>query len=236
MKSKIAILTGSTGDIGYSILKILLKNNYKAIVTYNNKKKIRRISNLKNVFPFKVDLSKIKDIENFTKKIKTKFPKIDAIINNAGILIEKKIENIRPAEWDHLMNVNLKAPFFIIQYLIKRLNYGSSIINVSSVGGQIGGTKSIHYATSKAGLISLSKSFSKILSNKRIRVNSISPGYINTRMHANKDKKKISKIIPLKKFGSTEDVANLVLFIISDKSKYINGANINIDGGYINII
>ena len=111
MKSKIAILTGSTGDIGYSILKILLKNNYKAIVTYNNKKKIRRISNLKNVFPFKVDLSKIKDIENFTKKIKTKFPKIDAIINNAGILIEKKIENIRPAEWDHLMNVNLKHLF-----------------------------------------------------------------------------------------------------------------------------
>ena len=151
MKNKIAVLTGATGDIGYAILKILIKNNFIIIATYNNRNKLNKINKLKNVYPFKLDLSDIKEIEVFIKTVKAKFPKIDAIINNAGVLLEKKIENINSVEWDYLMNVNLKAPFFLIKNLNKKLNHGSSIINISSVGGLIGVTKSIHYAASKAG-------------------------------------------------------------------------------------
>ena len=237
MKKNVSILTGATGDIGYTILKDLLKNkdNY-VIATYKDKKKINKLKKFKRVIPYLLDLSRDDEIEKFTKFINENYKNIKNLINNAGVLIEKDFKKIDQKEWDYVMQVNLKSPFFLIKNLFKNLIYEANIINISSIGGQIGGTKSIHYATSKAGLISLTKSFAKLLAKKKIKVISVSPGFIDTKMHYNKNKNQIIKNIPSKKFGSTKDISNLVTFLLSDKSKYINGTNINIDGGYINII
>ena len=237
MKKNVSILTGATGDIGYTILKDLLKNkdNY-VIATYKDKKKINKLKKFKRVIPYLLDLSRDDEIEKFTKFINENYKNIKNLINNAGVLIEKDFKKIDQKEWDYVMQVNLKSPFFLIKNLFKNFIYEANIINISSIGGQIGGTKSIHYATSKAGLISLTKSFAKLLAKKKIKVISVSPGFIDTKMHYNKNKNQIIKNIPSKKFGSTKDISNLVTFLLSDKSKYINGTNINIDGGYINII
>jgi len=237
MKKNFTILTGATGDIGYNILKDLLKNkDYYVIATYKDKKKVNKLKRLKRVIPYLLDLSSDDEIEKFTKFINENYKNIKNLINNAGVLIEKDFQKIDQKEWDYVMQVNLKSPFFLIKNLFKNFTYEANIINISSIGGQIGGTKSIHYATSKAGLTSLTKSFSKLLAKKKIRVISISPGFIDTKMHYNKNKNQITKHIPSKKFGSTKDISNLVTFLLSGKSKYINGTNINIDGGYINII
>lgn len=241
--NNIALVTGASRGIGKAISIELAKNDYNIIATYNKdkvaanilKKEINQLG--KECEIIKIDFSKLEKIKILEALIKKKYKKLDILVNNAGYLKQMPYRKIILAEWEKTININLSAVFFLIQklsnYMKKSKN--ASIINISSIGGQTGGTKAPHYASAKLGIISLTKSFANILSEKKIRVNAISPGVIETKLVEkfikNEGRANLEKKIPLGRIGHVEDVAKLVVYLTSDKGNYITGQIINVNGG-----
>ncbi len=241
IKNKNIILTGSEGFLG-SFLKTELNKSGYNIISIDKK-------NRKSKDYFKTDLSKSKDISQTLKKIKKKFKKIDVLINLAAVQIFTDFEKRNINEIDVMLNVNLKANILLSQFVYK--NYfkkqkKGNIINLASIFGLIspnfdnykkGDRKSSEtYGASKSGIIQLTKYFSNYMSKYNVKVNSISPGgvenkAVQTKAFINRYKKNV----PLKKMGSKEDVINQIIFLLSQKSDYITGQNIVIDGGYTSV-
>ena len=242
-KKKVVVITGGSRGIGAGIAKKFLDKNYFVICIYNKDdksfKELKKNSGSfsSNLFSKKIDLEKKNDYKKIFNTIYKKFKRIDVLINNAGYLNQMPFDKIDYKEWDKTININLTSVFFssqAISAIYKRQKNGK-IINVASIGGQTGGTRAPHYALSKAAVMSITKSFSKLLASYNVNVNCISPGVIKTKM-INQFIYKIGinnilKEIPLKKFGEIEDVANLAYFLSTEESKYITDQVININGG-----
>lgn len=161
---------------------------------------------------------------------------LHGLVNNAGKSKDQLCLRVKPEDIDDLMNVNLKGTMVLTNALAKHLMKagGASVVNMSSVVGLMGNTAQTVYAATKAGLLGYTKSLAKELSSRQVRVNAICPGFIATEMTAalpEKAKEEYSNSIPLGRFGSTDDIANLVCFLISDASGYMTGEVIKIDGG-----
>ncbi len=243
VSNKVVLVTGSSRGIGKSIALEFARCGAKICVTYNDQKeKAEHVCNEINElggesFPFHLDVTNKKNIESTLSEILKKYGKLDILVNNAGFLEQKNFFDITEDDWDFILAINLKSIFLCTQifgkYFISQ-NSGS-IINISSVGGQIGGDKAVHYATSKAGVISLTKSTARILSPFGIRVNCISPGFIKTDMYDYMIKKqsedKITSNILLGRPGLPLEVAKTAIFLGSDNSSYITGHTINVNGG-----
>ena len=241
-KYKNFVLTGAGKGIGFSTLKKLYyaKANI-AIITRSKSDidKIKKKFSSKKIFCFCGDVSVEKDRKLFYEYVKKKLGKIDGLINNAGIRQRKKFDEISQYELDYIYEVNLKSIFFLTQNFLKILKKNTgSIINISSIVGPNGFKDLSGYALSKAGLIGLTKSLAIELSSKKIRVNSISPGFVKS-SYAQKFKKNLPDLYkstisktPLKRWGDCEEVADLILFLLSKNSLYITGNNIFIDGGW----
>lgn len=184
------------------------------------------------------DISKADEAESLIKFAKERFGSVDIIINNAGITRDNLLMRMSEEEWDSVLSVNLKGAFLVIKSAAKILMKQKSgvIINMASVSGVMGNPGQANYSASKAGLIGLTKSTAKELAHWNIRCNSIAPGFIQTAM-TDKLKEDVRnsylEAIPLKRFGQVEDIANLALFLASNKSKYITGQVINVDGGLV---
>jgi 3-oxoacyl-[acyl-carrier protein] reductase len=182
---------------------------------------------------YSLDVCNRKGIKSMFCEIYEETGQIDILVNNAGIGSLSSIEEITVEEWDEVLNINLKAPFFCSQMVIpymKQRNYGK-IINIASVSGQTGGVLAgADYSASKAGVICITKSLAKYLAPYNINVNAVSPGIIDTRMAAFHHENTISAI-PLKRKGLPEDIANAALFLASDLSDYITGCTIPVNGG-----
>ncbi len=184
------------------------------------------------------DISKAEDAEKLISLGKEKFGGIDVIVNNAGITRDNLIARMSEAEWDSVLSVNLKGAFLVIKAAYKMLMKQKSgvIINMASVSGVMGNAGQANYSASKAGLIGLTKSTAKEMAHWNIRCNAIAPGFIQTAM-TDKLKEEVREAylsaIPLKRFGQVEDIANLAVFLASDKAKYITGQVINVDGGLV---
>ena len=166
------------------------------------------------------------------------FGRIDLLVNNAGILEQKPFHTITEHDWDTMMAVNLKGVFLCSQeaMLVMARQGGGSIVNISSSGGQLGGMLAVHYAASKAGVISLTRSLARVGAGHRVRVNCVTPGLILTEMsqkeiQSEAGQQKINQQIPMRRAGSVEEVANAVAFLASDESSYITGQTINVNGG-----
>ena len=243
ISNKVVIVTGSSRGIGRSIALEFAKHGAKVCVTYNTQKEkaenvCNEISELGGEsFPFHLDVTNKKNIELTLSEILKQYGKLDILINNAGFLEQKDFFDITEDDWDFILSTNLKSVFLCTQIFSKYFisqNPGS-IINISSVGGQLGGDKSVHYATSKAGIISLTKSTARILSKFGIRVNCIAPGFIKTDMYDHMIEKQseedITSNILLGRPGSTSEVAKTAIFLASDDSSYITGHTINVNGG-----
>ncbi|MGB1032982.1 MAG: 3-oxoacyl-ACP reductase FabG, partial [Flavobacteriales bacterium] len=169
--------------------------------------------------------------------IKT-FGKVDIVINNAGITRDNLLMRMSEEHWDEIMDVNLKSCFNLTKAIIRPMlkARSGSIINMSSVVGVKGNAGQANYAASKAGMIGFTKSVAAELGSRNIRCNAIAPGFIETEMTNALDEKTVQgwrDAIPLKRGGSTEDVANLALFLASDMSTYITGQVVNVDGGML---
>lgn len=184
------------------------------------------------------DVSKPEQTDELVKFALDKFGKIDIIVNNAGITRDNLIMRMSEAEWDSVISVNLKGAFNVIKSASRILMKQRSgvIVNMASVSGVMGNAGQANYAASKAGLIGLTKTVAKELASRGIRCNAIAPGFIRTAMTDKlKDeiREQYKSSIPLGHFGDVDDIANLALFLSSDKAKYITGQVINVDGGLV---
>jgi 3-oxoacyl-[acyl-carrier protein] reductase len=164
------------------------------------------------------------------------FGKLDILVNNAGITRDNLLMRMTEEQWDEVLSTNLKSIFNLSKFAVKPMMKAraGSIINLSSIVGITGNAGQSNYSASKAGIIGFSKSLAKELGSRNIRCNVVAPGFIETEMTGELDEKvreQWQQVIPLKRPGTTEDVANLCLFLGSDMSAYITGQTINVDGG-----
>ena len=231
-------MTGSTGGIGGAILNKLLENKAKVIATGTNEKKLDIIKKkFTDVIVKKFDITNHETIQDFIEECNEIFQKkIDVLINNAGITNDNLAIRMKDEEWNKVINLNLTSSFLLTKNTIKKMlkNKNGKIINITSVVGHTGNIGQANYAASKAGLIGMSKSLALEYGKKNIKVNCISPGFIKSEMTENINesyKKTLEEKISLERFGTPDDVANVVLFLSSRLSDYITGETIHVNGG-----
>ena len=236
------LLTGASGGIGYAIARKFLENSdARMILQYNTH--ARKIESLKEEFPYRIDsykadLSDEKSVVEFLKKIDIEYKKLDIIIHSAGISVVDTINHTKVEDISKIINVNLKSPILITQKLVGKMIEKKSgvIIFISSMWGITGSSCESVYSATKGGIIAFSNSLSKELGPSNIRVNSVSPGFINTAMNDNikvEDRDLFVSEIPLLRAGEATDVSNAIYFLCSDEASYISGANLRVDGGYL---
>jgi 3-oxoacyl-[acyl-carrier protein] reductase len=241
-KDKIAIVTGGAQGIGKEITFQFLQEKAKVAVFDLNEENLKKIEEdfkkYGEILSFKVDVSNFEEVEKNVNKVIDNWRRVDILVNNAGITRDNLILRLSENDWDLVYKVNLKGAFNCIKAAIKfmvKQRYGK-IINISSVIGIIGNAGQVNYAASKAGLIGLTKSLAKELGSRNIMVNAVAPGYIQTQMTERLDEKikqEMLNRIPLKKFGTPQDVAKTVLFLASSDADYITGQVFVVDGGLI---
>lgn len=241
-KNKNIVLTGAGKGIGKAALQQLYKSGANISLITRSKSdsiNLKKRYNSKRVTVFCGDVSEEKDLNEFFKLVKKKMKTIHGLVNNAGIRQRKKFQKIENKDLDYVIENNLKSVFRLSQIFSKIMKKNSgSIVNISSIVGPRGFKDLSGYAMTKGGVIALSKSLAIELACEGIRVNAICPGFIKT-SYANHFKRKLPKIYkytidrtPLKRWGKSEEVSSLILFMLSDKSSYITGNEIYVDGGW----
>ena len=242
--SKIALITGATRGIGKGIALTLAQEGYNIAINYRTendelKTTKKEIENLNvECLAVKGDISKFEDTENIVKQVIEKFGKIDVLVNNAGITKDMLLMRMKPEDFKSVIDVNLIGTFNMTKNVISHMTKARSgrIINISSVVGISGNAGQTNYSASKAGIIGFTKSLAKEVASRNILVNAVAPGFIQTNMTdvlKEEVKEEIAKTIPLKRMGTTKDVANVVKFLVSEDSSYITGQVINVNGGMI---
>ena len=238
LKDKNIIVTGATGGIGNSIIKKLSEAGANILASGTRIEKLEELKkNLEKIKILKFDISqndKIEEfIENATKELGGS---LDCIVNNAGITQDNLAIRMSLEEWQKVIDINLTSTFLMSKFAIKKMlkNKSGKIVNITSIVGHTGNLGQANYTASKAGIIAMSKSLAIEYAKKNINVNCISPGFIKTAMTDKIDEKFkeviISKI-PSARLGEPDDIANVVLFLSSNQSNYINGETIHVNGG-----
>ncbi|MBB1271636.1 SDR family NAD(P)-dependent oxidoreductase [Psychromonas sp. SR45-3] len=233
LTNKLVLVTGAAKGIGKAIADAFRKQGYYVAYGYNN-----NIITDENCFSVQVDIASRTSIKKAIKKAETHFnTHISVLVNNAAIAQEKDFLTISDDDWENMLNVNLKGAFSFSQEVIPNMiqNKWGRIINITSIGGQWGGFNQVHYAASKAALISLTNSLAKIYSRDGINTNAISPGLVATEMskaelssEAGKEK---AKNIPMGRLGTSQEIADIALYLASEQSSYVTGQTINANGG-----
>lgn len=229
MNKKKYVVTGVSGGIGKEIAKTLLENGSIVIGTHLNSEISESLLKHSNFSGYCLDLASKNDINSFVEAIEDL--NIDGIVNNSGSNIPGSFDKITSEMWTEVNNINLLGPFLLTQALEKSLNSNGSIVNIASFSGQLGGPISTHYTVAKAGIIALTQNMAIHFSKKNIRVNSISPGLIDTKMAQNADQHPLFDRVLMSRVGRPAEIASVVKFLLSDDSSYITGQTINVNGG-----
>lgn len=242
-KGKNVIVTGGLRGIGKSISLSFASEGANVIVFDLIDENLQETKNEIEKFGvsfeyFKVDVSSFSKVEEAVEEVMKKYENVDFLINNAGITKDNLLISMSEEEWDKVISVNLKGTFncskSVVKYMIKKRK--GVITNISSVIGIMGNKGQSNYAASKAGIIGFTKSLAKEVGSRNVRVNAIAPGFIETDMTKKLPEeviKEYAKLIPLGRMGKPEDVANLCLFLSSEKASYITGQVIHCDGGML---
>ncbi|WP_343707990.1 SDR family oxidoreductase [Flavobacterium sp.] len=242
LENKVAIVTGGNSGIGYAAAADLAAKGAKVIITGRNKEALAKAEKELNVTGIVADQSDLKSIDNLVEQVKTKFGKIDILFLNAGIAAFAPVDSASEDHYDSIMNVNVKGVYFTVQKVLPILNDGGSIIFNTSVNAHVGMPNSSVYAASKAAVLSLNKVFAVELASRKIRVNAVSPGPIETPLYGKVGLEKeeveglgsaLGEKILLKRFGQSAEVAKTVSFLASDDASFITGSEIVVDGGLI---
>lgn len=242
--NKTALITGATRGIGKQIALTLAQNGYDIAINYRTEndalKETKKQIEEKGVKCLTVqgDVSNFEDCEKFVKEIIEEYGKIDVLVNNAGITKDMLLMRMKKEDFEDVIDTNLVGTFNVTKNIISHMMKARSgrIINISSVVGVAGNAGQTNYSASKAGMIGFTKSLAKEVASRGILVNAVAPGFIETGMTdvlKEEIKEEIAKSIPLKRMGKTEDVANVVKFLVSEESSYITGQVINVDGGML---
>ena len=241
LKGKVALVTGAAQGIGKSVALLLARNGADIVVSDINLEKAEETAKeIESIGPktiaVKVDVANFKDVEQMVEAILKKFGKIDILINNAGITRDKLILRMTEEDWDTVLNVNLKGTFNCMKAVTRHMSKQRSgkIVSIASVVGEMGNAGQANYSASKAGVIGLTKTIAKEFAQRGINVNAIAPGYIETPMTEalpEKVKEELKRLIPMERLGKPEDVAEAVLFLVSEESNYMTGQVLNVNGG-----
>ncbi|MBQ1274017.1 MAG: 3-oxoacyl-[acyl-carrier-protein] reductase [Cellulosilyticum sp.] len=243
LKGKVALITGGVRGIGKAISLCFAKAGADIVINYNSEKSLEHANQLVEeiqglgvkALAVKADVSQLEEAKNLVDTTINTFGKIDILVNNAGITKDMLLLRMTEEEFDQVLAVNLKGIFNCSKIATKAmLKTGGSIINMSSVVGLSGNVGQSNYAASKAGIIGFTKSVAKEFASRKIRVNAIAPGFIQTDMTdalSEQVKEATLKNIPMKRLGQVNEVAQVALFLASDLSSYVTGEVVRVDGG-----
>jgi 3-oxoacyl-[acyl-carrier protein] reductase len=243
LKDKVALVTGGAQGIGRTISEELARAGAHVVLGDVNLKGAQETSEAINISggsasAVKIDVSNATEVrEVFDFIIKDKKP-VDILVNNAGITRDGLMVRMKESDWDLVLDINLKGSFLCSQQAAKQMmkQKSGAIVNIASIVGVMGNFGQANYSASKAGVIGLTKTLAREVASRGIRVNAIAPGFIDTEMTRVLDKEvrqKLIEQIPLSRLGLPEDVARCINFLVSDKSSYITGQVINLNGGML---
>jgi 3-oxoacyl-[acyl-carrier protein] reductase len=240
--NKVVIVTGGTRGIGRSIVLALCKEGADCAFTYAKNpaaaesltKEIQDMG--RRAMPFQLDVRDFEGTKKFVEEVKKEFGRIDILVNNAGITRDKSLMMMNKEDWSEVIDTDLTGVFnttraCIITFLKQK---SGNVVNISSVSGIHPLPGQVNYAAAKAGVIGFTKSLAKEVAPHNIRVNAVAPGFVDTDMTAALSetyREKAMKMIPLGRFGTSDEVAQAVIFLVSEASRYITGQVIQIDGG-----
>ena len=238
LEKKNIIVTGASGGIGNSIIRKLNEAGANILASGTRIEKLEELKkNFEGIKILKFDISQSDKIEEFIENATNELGgSLDGIVNNAGITQDNLAIRMSLDEWQKVININLTSTFLMSKFAIKKMikNKFGKIVNITSVVGHTGNLGQSNYTASKAGIVAMSKSLAIEYAKKNININCISPGFIKTAMTDKIDEKfkeAIISKIPSAKLGEPDDIANAVLFLISEQSSYINGETIHVNGG-----
>ena len=242
-KERVVLVTGSAQGIGREIAMAFAKEGADVVISDVDLEKAKETSAEieglgRRSLALKMDVTSFSKVEEALNLILDKFTKVDILVNNAGITKDNLLLRMSDAEWDAVINVNLKGAFNCTKAVTRPMlkKRSGKIINIASIIGIIGNPGQINYAASKAGIIALTKTTAKELASRNINVNAIAPGFIQTQMtdKLSEDvKQKMKAAIPLGKLGQPSDVACACLFLASEEAAYITGQTLIVDGGMV---
>ncbi|BBE31530.1 beta-ketoacyl-ACP reductase [Tepiditoga spiralis] len=242
MKNKVCVVTGGAQGIGKAIVENFINEGAKIVYALDTNEKLLKdleIQN-KNVIGYVLNVLDRDAIKIFVDEVKNKYGKIDVLVNNAGITKDGLIQKMSEEDWNMVVDVNLKGVFNMTQEIVKIMldNSFGSIVNMASIVGEVGNIGQTNYAATKGGVIAMTKTWAKEFARKgqNIRVNAVAPGFIKTPMTEKIPKKVIESIkskIILKRMGEAFEIANAVTFLSSEKSSYITGHVLDVNGGTI---
>lgn len=240
LKGKIAVITGGSRGIGSAITRKLAENGADVAILYaGNEAAAKAVSEDAAAFGVKAryylcNVSDFSATKETVSKIMKDFGRVDILVNNAGITRDSLLFSMKEDAYDAVLDTNLKGAFHMIKHCYPQFikQRSGKIINISSVAGLMGNAGQVNYSASKAGLIGMTKSVARELSGRGICCNAIAPGCIETDMTANLfPPEELKRIVPMGHMGKADDIAELALFLASDKSNYITGEVIRVDGG-----
>ncbi len=242
-KDQVVVVTGSSRGIGKEIALAFAREGASVVLSGRNEQALTPVAADVEKAGGKAlvcaaDVSETQSAQNLIDQALQKFGRVDILVNNAGITRDNILLRLNEDDWDTVIDINLKGAFNCAKAVAKPMMKQriGCIINITSVVGQMGNAGQSNYAASKAGLIGFTKSLAKELASRNIRVNAVAPGFIETDMTSElpeKAREELVNAIPLKKLGNAGDVADLVLFLSSNKAQYITGQVVNVDGGMV---
>ena len=232
---KLALVTGAGSGIGKATALALLSAGYQVACGYNGNRAGAEAIGHRNAMAVKIDIASRSSIRRALAETRKAFRRdVDILVNNAALVQEKPFDTLSDADWDRMLAVNLRGAFILAQEslpdMVKK-NWGR-IVNITSIGGQWGGMRQVHYAAAKAGLINLTHSLARLYSPLGITANAVSPGLVATDMIRKELKSKAAQI-PVGRIAEPDEIAVGVVFLVSDGASYVTGQTLNINGGML---
>lgn len=243
LRGKTALVTGAGRGIGQAIASGLLRAEATVVMVDVDSQRLLAVTqSLRDegldAHSILCDLSHPDQIDSLARQIRQQFPRLDVLVNNAGITAGHDLFEYPLEDWEKTIRVNLRAPFLLVQRLAQLMQHGGSVINITSINAELGFPANPAYAAAKGGLKQLTKALAVDLGRFGVRVNNVGPGYFETDMTANSRadptaRQQRSQRTILGRWGTPQDLVGLVIFLASDASSYITGQDIYVDGGWL---